>query len=93
MSKSVGIKSGEIVDAFEVIHFPKEDGYQWAKRPTHYPEQRPVTLYGIEVVDENGDATADAIMDRLVHASEQIELKGKSLRAGSLDKAEEPVAT
>ncbi|MES0864865.1 IS21-like element helper ATPase IstB [Ruegeria sp. SCPT10] len=40
-----------------------------------------------------GDATADAIMDRLVHTSEQIELKGKSLRAGSLDKAEEPVAT
>lgn len=28
-----------------------------------------------------GDATADAIMDRLVHTSEKIELKGKSLRA------------
>lgn len=29
-----------------------------------------------------GDATADAIMDRLVHSSEKIELKGASLRAG-----------
>lgn len=28
-----------------------------------------------------GDATADAIMDRLVHSSEKIELKGESLRA------------
>lgn len=28
-----------------------------------------------------GDATADAIMDRLVHTSEKIELKGKSMRA------------
>lgn len=33
-----------------------------------------------------GDATADAIMDRLVHTSEQIELKGKSLRAGRLER-------
>ena len=30
-----------------------------------------------------GDATADAIMDRLVHSSVRIELKGQSLRAGS----------
>lgn len=28
-----------------------------------------------------GDATADAIMDRLIHSSEKIELKGESLRA------------
>lgn len=28
-----------------------------------------------------GDATADAIMDRLVHSGERIELKGKSMRA------------
>lgn len=28
-----------------------------------------------------GDATADAIMDRLVHTSEKIELKGESMRA------------
>lgn len=28
-----------------------------------------------------GDATADAIMDRLVHSSEKIELQGKSMRA------------
>lgn len=30
-----------------------------------------------------GDATADVIMDRLIHSSERIELKGKSLRAKS----------
>ena len=28
-----------------------------------------------------GDATADAIMDRLVHTSDKIELKGGSMRA------------
>lgn len=55
MSESDGIKPGEIIDAFEVIHFPKGDGFQWAKQPTHFPEQRLLTLYGIEVVDENGD--------------------------------------
>ena len=36
-----------------------------------------------------GDATADAIMDRLVHTSERLELKGGSLRA----KAREASAT
>ena len=31
------------------------DKFEWVKKPTHIPQPRPVTLYGIEVVDADGN--------------------------------------
>jgi DNA replication protein DnaC len=48
------------------------------RRSTIVAAQMPVSKWHDYL---GGDATADAIMDRLVHSSEKIELKGASLRA------------
>ncbi len=44
-------KPGEAVRAF----CPNLKKLEWVKTPTHIPQPRPVTLYGIEVVDEDGN--------------------------------------
>ncbi|WP_299546560.1 ATP-binding protein [uncultured Tateyamaria sp.] len=50
------------------------------RRSTIVAAQMPVSKWHDYL---GGDATADAIMDRLVHSSEKIELKDASLRAKS----------
>ena len=48
------IKPGDMVRVFS----PSDYGFQkfeWVKEPTHAPEPRTVTLYGIEVEDADGN--------------------------------------
>lgn len=78
------LTQGAKIDLFN----PLED--RVGRRSTIVAAQMPVSKWH----DYLGrDAAADAIMDRLVHTGEQIELKGKSLRTRSLERKAEPAAT
>ncbi len=51
------IKPGDTVKSSEVFS-PSDYGFkkfEWVKKPTHIPEPRKQTLYGIEVVDMHGN--------------------------------------
>lgn len=51
---SKNIKPGDTVKAFSpnITGFTK---FEWVKKPTHTPQPRSVTLYGIEVEDADGN--------------------------------------
>ena len=51
------IRKGDVVEYTEVFSlsdygFKK---FEWVKKPTHIPEPRKQTLYGIEIVDMHGN--------------------------------------
>ena len=51
---SKDIKPGDTVKAFSA-NIPGFTNFEWVKKPTRIPEPRPVTLYGIEVEDADGN--------------------------------------
>lgn len=47
-------KPGDTVKAFSP-NIPGVEKFEWVKKPTHIPQPRPITLYGIEVVEADGN--------------------------------------
>lgn len=47
-------KPGDTVKAFTPSYYGFKK-FEWVKNPTHIPEPRKQTLYGIEVVDMHGN--------------------------------------